>query len=289
MVGGVARGRQRPERPDASPSRCQGRRHLHRLAGEHRGEIVEAVLVAEDERRPEHPDPGVVVGMGVGEQHAADAAARLGRPRGRARCGRGRRGRGRSPRRASCRRRRCWCPSSVIGPGLWARTRTIAGWPGASTAASSTAPGPCSALSVTASSTASRASSGSRTTMSPAPLSTSRTSHEVPANGISMISAPSASSSTTVRSSRTQRARSGETQTRATRRVGHLADGRAIPARRAGPRRRRGRLEVLAGRLRLLRPVEAEVANARRACGRGSRRTSRPVRGRAGRARSRAR
>jgi hypothetical protein len=36
--------------------------------------------------------------------------------------------------------------------------------------------------------------------MSPAPFSTSRTSQEVPANGISMISAPSASSSTTVRS-----------------------------------------------------------------------------------------
>ena len=113
----------------------------------------------------------------------------------------------------------------------------------------------------TAASTASRASSGSSTTMSPAPLSTSRTSQEVPANGISMISAPSASSSTTVRSSRTQRARSGETQTRATRASVTSPSLSQRCGAEAGASTSSARLEVLAGRLGLLGPVEAEVAD----------------------------
>src|SRR5690606_23987631 len=71
-----------------------------------------------------------------------------------------------------------------------------------------------------ASRTASRASAGSITAASPASLSTSLTSHATPAKLSSTISAPSASSCTTERSSRAQRARSGEIHTRARREAG---------------------------------------------------------------------
>ena len=79
--------------------------------------------------------------------------------------------------------------------------------------------------------------------------------------GSSTTTAPSASSSTTVRSSRSQRARSGETQTRATLGGRHLAVGH--PALDPGQLLDLGpRLEALLGERRLLDPVELEVADA---------------------------
>ena len=66
-----------------------------------------------------------------------------------------------------------------------------------------------------ASRTASRASSGSMTAASPASLRISLTSQSIPLKGNSTTIAPSASSATTGRSSRTQRDRSGEIHTRA--------------------------------------------------------------------------
>src|SRR5664279_1729293 len=70
---------------------------------------------------------------------------------------------------------------------------------------------------LTASRTASRASLGSSTAASPASLRISRTSQSTPAKLSSTTTAPSLRSSTTRRASRAQRARSGETHTRALR------------------------------------------------------------------------
>ncbi len=88
--------------------------------------------------------------------------------------------------------------------------------------------------------TASRASAGSSTTASPASFKVSRTSQSTPANPSSTITAPSESSATTERSSRAQRARSGEIQTRARLEAGTSPVRGHPPASAAGSTSERG-------------------------------------------------